>query len=140
MKEHYRCKDLERQESVRKFVDSHVFCHLTHFIDELLKAEIIDWDEIDGLYSNICQDCGEDYSEHLEEDACHCGGHLEQEPNEILEWHSVSSYLYNRLEEAGEPLLQWGGHYIWGRCTSGQSISIDSVIETIAVKSNGGIV
>jgi len=56
---------------------------------------------------------------------------LDLEPQEILEWWSVSSWLKRQLEARGEPVLEIGSNHYWGRCCSGQAIKLDSVIEDI---------
>ncbi len=43
-------------------------------------------------------------------------------------------YLAARLKEQGEMTGEFFNLTIWGRCTTGQSISMDSVIGTIAAE------
>ena len=50
----------------------------------------------------------------------------EDEPQEIYEWWSVSSYLVKKLEEWGEPVIP--DYNLWGRTCTGQAIFLDSVI------------
>ena len=54
---------------------------------------------------------------------------LETEPQEVLEWWSVSSFLCEKLEELGHPVIE--DENIWGRCTSGQAILLDYAITQI---------
>lgn len=56
------------------------------------------------------------------------------EPQEILEWWFVDYGLYAHLKEAGEPVLSDGFYYLWGRTTSGQSISMDGCIRSLVRK------
>jgi hypothetical protein len=56
---------------------------------------------------------------------------LETEPQEIYEWWIVSDYLFEKLREHGEPVIEWQNLYIWGRTTSGQAILLDKVISDI---------
>lgn len=56
---------------------------------------------------------------------------LESEPQEIYEWWAVSSYLYDKLKEQGEPVVDAGSCYVWGRTTTGQAILLDGVISRI---------
>lgn len=51
--------------------------------------------------------------------------------NEIFEWYIVTEYLYNKLREKDEPVMEWGNNYYWGRCTSGQAVMLDGVISEI---------
>lgn len=54
----------------------------------------------------------------------------EEEEQEIFEWWKVSSYLCNRLDEWGEPVIK--DYNIWGRTCTGQAISLDAVMHYIA--------
>lgn len=52
--------------------------------------------------------------------------------NEVYEHWIVSTWLANRLRDQGEAVGDLLGLTIWGRCTTGQAIYIDSVMERIA--------
>ena len=54
------------------------------------------------------------------------------EPQECLEHWIVSSWFGEQLRSHGETVADVLDFTIWGRCTSGQSISCDSVISEIA--------
>jgi len=54
------------------------------------------------------------------------------EPAEIFEWWLVSDWLAERLSEKGQPTLEYSGNHWWGRCTTGQAILLDGVIQEIA--------
>jgi len=57
---------------------------------------------------------------------------------EVYEHWIVSSWLAARLREAGETVVDdVAGLTIWGRCTTGQAISMDGVIQRIAVAAYG---
>ena len=49
---------------------------------------------------------------------------------EVLEWLQVSPMLCKKLEEKGEVVIPHMNY--WGRCTTGQRIMLDGVIEEIA--------
>lgn len=49
----------------------------------------------------------------------------------MFEHWAVSSYLADKLREHGEKVLDFDNFTVWARCTTGQAISIDGVIETI---------
>jgi len=57
---------------------------------------------------------------------------IDPEQNEALEFWIVSDYFFRKLQERGEMVTEFKGLLIWGRTTSGQSISIDGVIDDIA--------
>jgi len=124
--------------------------------DSVKEADLPTWDDVDGVYHWVCPDCGEvlniDEPEDLRQVKATEGGRdtednfvcpycnfetedeadFEQEPADIMEWWMVSGFLARKLREFGEPVLEWGNNHYWGRCTSGQSISIDYVIGQIA--------
>jgi hypothetical protein len=72
---------------------------------------------------------GQDNTELLEE--IEALENLDTEPQEIYEWWIVTSYLYEQLQNKGEPVIEWCGLHLWGRGTSGQAILLDSVISDI---------
>ena len=53
---------------------------------------------------------------------------------EIFQAFIVDYCLYQDLREADEVVAESGPHYIWGRCSYGQAISMDRVIQDIAYK------
>lgn len=55
---------------------------------------------------------------------------LESEPQEVFEWWMVSRWLARKLEVMGHPVIV--DDEIWGKCTLGQAIYIDSTIRQIA--------
>lgn len=62
------------------------------------------------------------------------GRHFNLDPDytEIFEhWTLPERWTANDLEAEGETVFEFGGMTIWGRTTSGQSISIDYVIRKI---------
>ena len=54
------------------------------------------------------------------------------QPQEVLEHWIVSSWFGDQLREHGEVVADVLDFTIWGRCTSGQSITADEVIRDIA--------
>ena len=60
-----------------------------------------------------------------------------EDPIEIYEYWFVSGYLANKLEAKGEIISHdFFGHCVWGRTTTGQSISMDHVIREIYAELN----
>lgn len=53
-------------------------------------------------------------------------------PSEVYEHWIVSSWFAGKLKEQGESVGELFGLTIWGRTTTGQAISMDSVIQQIA--------
>ncbi len=64
----------------------------------------------------------------LEENSSNLGFVL---PRNIMEYHSVNSWLANKLREEGEFLIEFKGEYFWGRQTTGQSVWLDYIIQKI---------
>lgn len=52
-------------------------------------------------------------------------------PHEVFEWWIVTKFLYKKLQDKGQPVLEWGNNCYWGRCTTGQAILLDHVISEI---------
>ena len=99
----------EIQREVSNFVDREIFTCQSMLIDELLKKEIVSWDEIENIYNPDNED----------------------EAQEIFEWWLVSSWIGKKLLLEGEPVLDNGYGIWWGRTTTGQAISLDYVIKKI---------
>jgi len=58
---------------------------------------------------------------------------IEPDRNEVYEHWIVDNWFAGKLEEMGEPIARdFLGMTIWGRATTGQAISMDSVILQIA--------
>lgn len=55
-----------------------------------------------------------------------------EDPMEVLEHWAVTEWLGEELRARGEVVVELWDFTIWGRCTSGQAIAIDGVIEEIA--------
>lgn len=101
-------------------------------IDALLSAEDQETQEaLDESLSRDCKACdGEGYDDEGEDcTECDGDGYIIHEP---LGYWAVSRWLANKLSECGECIFEAHGLYIWGRCTSGQAIALDCVIQELA--------
>ena len=105
------------QDNCRQLVDNHVYCNVSHLVDELRRDEKYMDELLEVQVQFVHQDDGEEVI------------------NEALEHWVVSDYLAERLKKAGEMVMDFYNLPIWGRTTSGQAISIDSVIVDIYNKS-----
>lgn len=119
----------KNQEIKGRFVAREVFACFSYEMDSVLKAEGGDlptYEDIENLYYTYEQakDYGMIDDEVSEDD-------YDPEPQEIYEWWIVSEYLYRKLKEKGEPVLEWGNNYYWGRTCMGQAIKMDNVIGEI---------
>ena len=92
------CKDRE----FRDWIDARVIWCQSLLVDELLKREIIWWDEVTNLYDE-------------EED----------EYRDVYEWWLVESWLLDMLEEHGSPVLRTDFGSWWGRPPDNPSRSME---------------
>jgi hypothetical protein len=93
------------------------------------------YEDIENLYDTTCPYCGEVFEDVDICPDCEAEGHIEEleyEPAEIFEWWIVTGRFYEKLKEKGQPVLEWGNNYYWGRCTTGQAILLDYVVSQIA--------
>lgn len=92
-----------------------------------------------GMEYTTAQEAKECCGEDTEVYRCSCGKILSDDdyndslcPAEIYEWWAVSHWFGEKLREQGQVVIEsWGKSY-WGRCTTGQSISLDGCIVNIA--------
>ncbi len=101
--------DVQRQEEIRKFVDEEVYVCQSSLVDGLLNKGIFNYEDIENYYETA----------------------EEKEPQEIYEWWVVSYWLTIKLRQHGEPILNNEYGTWWGRCSTGQAILLDGVIEAI---------
>lgn len=131
--------DVQRQEAIRKFVEEEVFACQSSLVEEALRKGFFSLDDVENLYPqfevvsdapDICERCGSisDLSEAGLCKYCYKNG---EEPHEIYEWWVVSQFLVIKLRQHGEPILNNEYGTWWGRCTTGQAILLDGVIEAI---------
>ena len=84
------------------------------------------YDDIENLYDKRCSICEFEHQE--EEEYNH---EPETQPQEIYEWWIVTDWLAKKLQNKGEPILEWGNNFYWGRTCTGQAILLDGVISEI---------
>jgi hypothetical protein len=117
------------QKEMKERVNGNIELNITVLMDELRKKdeyiELFDDAHYEAIDSFIVN-CEEDFEDEFDGDR----GELE-ESYEVLEWYVVSTWLYNRLEERGEVVLDNWGLKIWGRRCSGQAVFLDSIMSEI---------
>ena len=133
------------QQELGDFVGREVLTCQSSLVEMLLEKEIASYDDITGLYTYNCPECGNPQIE-LSEYETPAGSELlykcpeckkeyddepEQEAQEIFDWWVVSGWLLDKLEAHGEPVLKTDYGDWWGRTCTGQAILLDSVIENI---------
>lgn len=89
------------------FVQNHVLVCQTSLVEELLKREILNCDDIANLSVS------------------------DEDPQDIYEWWVVDRWLLDKLKIHGQPVLRSEYGDWWGRTTTGQAIALDCVIEEI---------
>ena len=109
--------------------------------DEKLKASDDTYEcPVCGMEYTTAQEAKECCGEDTEVYRCTCCGKILSEeeyndslcPAEIYEWWAVSHWFGEKLRGQGQVVIEsWGKSY-WGRCTTGQSISLDGCIVNIA--------
>ena len=124
------------QEIKSKFVNREVLICFSCEMDEIMQTGILSYyEDIENLYINTCHYCANTYDNNIDIcPECEKDGHIEElspEPQEIFEWYIVTEYLYRKLKEKNEPVIEWGNNYYWGRCCTGQAILLDCVISEI---------
>lgn len=143
MKELKVYTDAQRQKAGDLLVGREVHACVSMMVDELLRAHHIssdlgfDLSELENFSFHECPECGG----RMEEDevwTCEdCTHRQTQEPEygyaEVSEWWIVDSFLACNLSERGEVIYDGYGPSLWGRCTTGQGIALDCVIQSIAL-------
>jgi len=140
----------DHQRAADRFVAKHVHACASHLITEMSTLSVHSdelRDELDAVLSHVTPSDLAEAAEH----ACRAEGwtlgedgpsswlelaedeglDFEADYTEALEHWIVSADLARHLTERGEMVGEVCGLTIWGRTTSGQAISSDSVIEDI---------
>ena len=112
---------IDFQDKCRRFWDDQNAWCQTSLVEELFKKEIdgFDLDSVQNLYYT-----NEDELEDEDED---------DQCQEVLEWWLIDNRLSRFLSEQHQPILENDFGIWWGRCTSGQAVYADSVIEDIVM-------
>ena len=132
---------LTREQALDNFVSREVYACQSSLIEEGLRQNLFSVDEIENLYRpfdakllspSICYRCKGNFA-FLDSETGECEECYEanQEPREIFEWWLVSPWFGKRLLIEGEPIIDNDYGIWWGRCTTGQAISMDDIIERI---------
>ena len=120
--------DKQIREQAERLVRNEVFCNLTYLLAPLDQAYGTDFRHND--LSELCEQAFEVFAPVLVEMESD-----EDEPYErqVFEAWSISNWLGDELEKRGERVTRdLANHNVWSRCTTGQAIALDHVIEQIA--------
>jgi hypothetical protein len=99
--------------TIEQFVDDEIIYNQTGLVSFLLRDERNE--EIGFSYYNIVNDKEDENGDYPE----------------VFSWYLVTDWLADKLKEEKEVVLETDQGSYWGRCTFGQLISMDSVIERI---------
>jgi len=115
----------EKQRELEQFVSREIGICQSALVSELLRREVFAYEDIENLSKTRQELLDEGYTDkQIDDGGC-------DSCKEVYEWWTVGEWLAKKLEEQGEPILSNDYGTWWGRCASGQSISIDGVIEAI---------
>jgi len=104
-------------EKAKKIVDSEVFNLANSLVNHIFATSDLDDEDV------------EFFNEYpLDED----GNRDVENPQEVMQWFIVSSWLAHNLIKEGEPVLQAYNVFFWGRTCVGQSLEMDHVLQRIA--------
>lgn len=83
-----------------------------------------------------CQETDEDDSPRgwLTEARDACREYAQDHPAEVYEWWRVSSWLCDQLDAIGEVTIDNDYGTWWGRCTTGQRLIMDGVLQQVAAQ------
>lgn len=130
-----------QQEVQQKLVKDHVITTLTSIVNYILVSDpgnapytLFTREDIKNATVNVCSVCEEDVPQHGSCDKCGRKTEVQEQYRNILEWHKVTSWLLEQLILEGEAVIE--EECLWGRCQSGQSVYMDSVIHRICKNNN----
>lgn len=126
----------ELRDMAERIVEHHVIMNAYLLVTDLLRLETeignVSWDNMENLLitdEEVALKRGYASLEKMQDEGA--------DQQEALEWWFVSGWLYWRLRDRGEMVLDSDYGRLWGRGTSGQRIAMDSIMEDLAKKSLG---
>lgn len=141
----------ETQEECRRLVNREVLLCVSGLAEKMMGHETDLLEHFDNLYVRVCEECGEHLPHDAENDpsdpldpsgdaayqcpSCDSYMDLDEcdiEPQEVYEWYAVTDWLAKHLAQRGEVVCHdFYNLNLWGRCTTGQAILLDGVIQSI---------
>ncbi len=140
------CGGDDLDKAAERMIQQDVLACQTGLVEDCLKSNLMEWENVENLYEQVCPECGEEPTKHdggteLEDAwSCECGWHSgeggepDSNPREVLEWWLVSSFLAPHLTSMGEVTLTDGQSNWWGRCCSGQSMVLDGLFQALCAE------
>lgn len=102
----------EKFEKVNQLANINILMNGTLLVEELIREEFIEISDFSNTYDE------------------------EGEPREFMEYYFISEWLYKQLSYASKPVVRYLNYYIWARCTTGQKVAHDTVLQEIALETN----
>jgi len=114
-----------------EFLNSHIRANCSMLINDLLKENERNWNLEDKYWFDqlFCQH--EEPAVWENDDDCNWQDQSDLRPREPYEFYIVSDFFAARLKEQDQLVTDYWGFWIWGRETTGQSIVLDYVFQTI---------
>ena len=134
-------KEMTKEQALDEFVGREVYTCQSSLIEEVLRLQLFTVDDVNNMYRpfdgklidpSICVSCNTNFP-FLDSETGECESCFEanQTPQDIYEWWLVSPWFGKKLLMEGEPIIDNGFGVWWGRCTTGQAISMDHVVGQI---------
>lgn len=134
-------KTQETQKALEQFVEGVILACQSSLVEDALKKQLFMTDDITNIYRpfdgklidpSTCIRCKEK-QDFLDSETGECEECFEenQTPQEIYEWWLVTPWFSKKLLLEGQPVLENNYGMWWGRCTTGQAIVLDDVVEII---------
>lgn len=131
----------EKEDALGKFIEQEIYACQSSLVEEAIKKQLFSIDDIENMYRpfdgnllkpSVCYSCKREFH-FLDSETGECETCFEenQMPQEIFEWWLVSPWFSKRLLMEGQPILDNDYGVWWGRCTTGQAIILDYVIQRI---------
>lgn len=133
---------------VARYIDQEILKCDSVLVDVLLKSEFEGFalEEVTNLYPDPdawdADECREYFADHgIDEDRSIALDDVDRlreivrdnaEPAEIFEWWAITSWLAKQLTAIGEPVLDNGHGFWWGRTCTGQAMKMDGTLQRIA--------
>lgn len=125
--------DRETHHAAERIIEQEIIQCASSFIEHKGFFNMFKYDPYE-VAENLFMDKEElmEYHGYLEEEAQEAIDYG-NDHKEIFEWWQVSEWLYNKLRNAGQPVMQIDdlGWYYWGRTCTGQAIILDGTIQQI---------
>ena len=119
------------------------YCHVGSFVDSLLKYdEDFSSDHFEALQEALRLEAESELPEdqfldddgdadEYERDKA-IDEWMDNNPREPMEYYSVDRWMADKLREQHQAVVEFGNHYIWIRCATGQATYMDECVRAIA--------